>query len=84
MGTTPQESIICKRSIRNWICDRSELGIIVSVDFDIPNLGQTLIISHSQLDLEYFQISQVMTDLLTPAVNKVPGYYFKDLLLGPL
>ena len=30
-------------------------------------------------ELEYFQISQVMTDLLTPAVNKVPGFYFKGL-----
>ena len=29
--------------------------------------------------LEYLQISQVMTDLLTPAVNKVPGFYFKGL-----
>ena len=29
--------------------------------------------------LEYLQISQVMTDLLTPAVNKVPGYYSKWL-----
>ena len=25
--------------------------------------------------LEYLQISQVMTDLLTPAVNKVTGFY---------
>ena len=29
--------------------------------------------------LEYFQISQVMTDLLTLAVNKVSGYHFKGL-----
>ena len=29
--------------------------------------------------LEYLQISQVMTDLLTPVVNKVPGFYFKGL-----
>ena len=29
--------------------------------------------------LEYLQISQVMTDLLTPAENKVPGYYSEGL-----
>ena len=29
--------------------------------------------------LEYLQISQVMTDLLTPVVIKVPGFYFKGL-----
>ena len=31
-------------------------------------------------ELEYLQISQVMTDLLTPVVNKVPGFYFKGLI----
>ena len=29
--------------------------------------------------LEFLQISQVMTDLLTPVVNKVHGFYFKGL-----
>ena len=30
--------------------------------------------------LEYFQVNQVMTDFLTPVVNKVSGFYFKGII----
>ena len=40
---------------------------------------ESKLISCDDYILEYLQINQVMTDLLTPAVNKVPGFYFKGL-----
>ena len=41
------------------------------------NLSTIEILEH--YTLEYLQISQVMTNLLTPVVNKVTGFYLKGL-----